>query len=109
MTGLEAGMLAGLGPEMEPLRRAAQELGLEDHVHFLGFVPDAELPGVYRNCDIFISANRELEGGDFEGFGIVFLEASASGKPVIGGASGGTAGAAPGTPVAGGGTSGNGR
>ena len=82
--------IAGNGPEKEHLLRATKELGLEDRVHFLGFVPDEELPALYRNCDIFISANRALEGGDFEGFGIVFLEASASGKPVIGGASGGT-------------------
>ncbi|HIE03839.1 MAG TPA: glycosyltransferase, partial [Candidatus Latescibacteria bacterium] len=59
-----------------------------------GFVPDEELPAHYNLCDVFVLPNRETEEsdylrGDYEGFGIVFLEAGACAKPVIGGRSGG--------------------
>ena len=46
------------------------------------------LPGLYAASDVFVMPNRE-EGVDFEGFGIVFLEAAATGRPAIGGRSGG--------------------
>jgi len=42
-------------------------------------------------CDCFCHAECEEANGDLEGFGMVFLEANATGKPVIGGRSGGTA------------------
>jgi len=51
-------------------------------------VPFDALPSYYAAADIFVHPNR-VEGEDFEGFGMVFLEAAASGKPVIGGRSGG--------------------
>jgi len=59
-------------------------------VHFAGRIRDEDLPAYYRACDVFIMPNREETHGDIEGFGIVFLEANACGKPVIGGRSGGT-------------------
>lgn len=71
------------------LHNLTRELGLEDTVRFVGPVPAAELPRYYSASDIFIMANRTLPTGDVEGFGMVFLEASASGLPVIGGRSGG--------------------
>jgi phosphatidylinositol alpha-1,6-mannosyltransferase len=52
-------------------------------------VPDQELAAYYAACDLFIMPNREIDG-DIEGFGMVFLEAGAARKPVIGGRSGGT-------------------
>ncbi|OLD20126.1 MAG: hypothetical protein AUJ01_04745 [Acidobacteria bacterium 13_1_40CM_3_65_5] len=55
---------------------------------FAGTVSDADLPAFYAACDIFLLPNR-VDDGDIEGFGIVFLEAAASGKPVIGGDNGG--------------------
>ena len=55
----------------------------------LGHVPPEDLPRWYNACDIFAMPNRELNG-DTEGFGMVFLEAAACGKPVIGGTAGGT-------------------
>src|SRR5206468_3076535 len=64
------------------------ELGLADRVHFVGEVGPDALPAYYAACDLFVMPNRS-EGADFEGFGIVFLEAAASGKPAIGGRSGG--------------------
>jgi phosphatidylinositol alpha-1,6-mannosyltransferase len=81
-------VVAGTGPEEANLRALAIELGLENHVRFLGFVPDADLPSLYRAADLFVLANREVKG-DTEGFGLVFLEANAAGLAVIGGRSGG--------------------
>ena len=56
---------------------------------FAGSVPDQELAAYYAACDVFIMPNRQI-GGDIEGFGMVYLEAGAAGKPVIGGKNGGT-------------------
>jgi phosphatidylinositol alpha-1,6-mannosyltransferase len=66
------------------------KLGLQDHVQFLGEVGDEALRRCYQQCDLFVLANRQV-GSDIEGFGMVFLEAQACGKAVLGGASGGTA------------------
>lgn len=81
--------VAGTGGKFGELRELCSQLGLDDRVRFLGYVPDTELPLLYRQCDFFILANRRLDDDDMEGFGIVFLEAAASGLPVIGGESGG--------------------
>jgi phosphatidylinositol alpha-1,6-mannosyltransferase len=51
---------------------------------------DEELIECYQQCDLFALPNRQV-GWDFEGFGIVLLEAQACGKPAIAGSSGGTA------------------
>ena len=58
-------------------------------VHFLGHVSYEDLPRWYNACDLFAMPNRDING-DSEGFGLVFLEAAASGKPVIAGKAGGT-------------------
>ena len=58
--------------------RSAQ-LGLDKHVTFLGFVPDADLPRYYQAADVFVLPTRELEG-----FGLVTAEALACGTPVLG-------------------------
>lgn len=73
----------------DELRRLALELGLGRVVRFVGPVPSADLPRYYALADLFVMANRTLPDEDVEGFGMVFLEASASGLPVIGGRSGG--------------------
>jgi phosphatidylinositol alpha-1,6-mannosyltransferase len=53
-------------------------------------VADEDLPDVYALSDVFVMPSRErLEEKDVEGFGLVFLEANACAKPVIGGRSGG--------------------
>jgi phosphatidylinositol alpha-1,6-mannosyltransferase len=53
-------------------------------------VPDEDLPDLYAISDVFVMPSREiLEENDVEGFGVVFLEANACGKPTIGGQSGG--------------------
>jgi len=74
----------------ENLRNLAKRLDLEKQVVFLGHINDDDIPKLYCACDVFIMANYELEHNrDTEGFGIVFLEANACGKPVIGGRAGG--------------------
>jgi phosphatidyl-myo-inositol dimannoside synthase len=81
-------LIAGSGEERPRLEAQAAELGVSGSVEFLGRVDAADLPDVYRRADIFVMPNRD-DGPDFEGFGIVFLEAAASGLPALGGRSGG--------------------
>jgi phosphatidylinositol alpha-1,6-mannosyltransferase len=72
--------------ELKALTRA---LHLDDVVRWVGPVSRQELPRYYALADLFVMPNRTLGDADVEGFGIVFLEASAAGVPVIGGRSGG--------------------
>ncbi len=83
--------IAGEGTEAERrrLEQLAREHGVLDRVRFLGAVPDQHMPALYSACDVFVMLNRTTPDGDVEGFGMVFLEAGACGKPVVGGASGG--------------------
>jgi phosphatidylinositol alpha-1,6-mannosyltransferase len=84
-------IIAGKGSQEKALRELAAELGVQDKVIFAGFIPEAELNLHYNLADVVVMPNFQTEGGDIEGFGMVFLEANAAGKPVIGGRSGGTA------------------
>lgn len=70
--------VAGDGPLRGRLDRLAASLGLDDHVTFLGYVPDPALPSVYASADVFVLPTTELEG-----FGLATLEALASGLPVF--------------------------
>jgi len=81
--------VAGEGWEQPYLEGLVAKLGVERSVQFLGIPNDAELVRYYQQCDLFALPNRQV-GWDFEGFGIVLLEAQACGKPVLAGASGGT-------------------
>jgi phosphatidylinositol alpha-1,6-mannosyltransferase len=83
-------VVVGDGPLRPRLEALADELGVRPRVDFAGAVPDAELRRRYRECDVFVMPSREEPSGGAEGFGIVFLEANAAGKPVVGGRSGGT-------------------
>jgi phosphatidyl-myo-inositol dimannoside synthase len=82
--------IVGDGEERGGLQDLVVSEGLGGHVQFLGEVVDEELIRCYQQCDLFVLPNRQ-EGKDIEGFGMVLLEAQACGKPVIAGASGGTA------------------
>jgi phosphatidyl-myo-inositol dimannoside synthase len=82
-------LIVGAGEELAYLQALVNETGITNSVIFIGCVADEELLGYYAACDVFIMPNREIDG-DIEGFGMVYLEASAAGKPVIGGRSGGT-------------------
>lgn len=82
--------IVGIGSNEGNLRRQIREMDLESRVRLMGKVPNEELVYLYNACKIFIMPSREiLDGGHIEGFGIVYLEANACGKPVIGGRSGG--------------------
>lgn len=76
--------VVGDGDDMRRLRRLAADEGVDDAVTFAGLLPDSELHRRLAGTDVFVLPSRR------EGFGIVFLEAMAHGRPVIGGAHGGT-------------------
>lgn len=84
-------VIAGDGRDRRRLQGRTHRLGLDDRVSFLGRVADDVLPVVYRAGDVFAMMCRERWGGlEAEGFGIVFLEAAASGVPAVAGRSGGS-------------------
>jgi phosphatidylinositol alpha-1,6-mannosyltransferase len=73
-------VLVGEGGDRPRLERLARDLQVKNHAHFLnGLTPD-QLAACYANCEVFALPSRG------EGFGMVFLEAMAYGKPVVGGA-----------------------
>jgi phosphatidylinositol alpha-1,6-mannosyltransferase len=83
-------VIVGGGPYLQALRALAQDRGVADHVTFTGGVPAADLPAHHALADVFAMPCRTRGAGmDVEGLGIVFLEASATGVPVIAGKSGG--------------------
>ena len=83
-------LIAGEGRDRQMLEVLARDCGVADHVVFAGAVPDDLLPDLYSICDLFVMPSRERrQEADVEGFGIVYLEANACGKPVIGGRAGG--------------------
>ncbi|MBI3212442.1 MAG: glycosyltransferase family 4 protein [Mycobacterium sp.] len=83
-------VIVGGGPQLERLRTLAADTGVSEHVVFTAGVPFDELPAHYAMGDVFAMPCRTRGAGlDVEGLGIVFLEASASGIPVVAGDSGG--------------------
>jgi phosphatidyl-myo-inositol dimannoside synthase len=80
--------IVGDGEERGRLEQLTAELALQNYVKFHGEVQDDDLVSLYQQCDVFAMPNRDVDG-DFEGFGIVFLEAQACGKPAVVGDSGG--------------------
>jgi phosphatidylinositol alpha-1,6-mannosyltransferase len=83
-------LLVGDGPDRGRLERLARETGVSRDVVFTGAVPAAELSAHYRAGDVFAMPCRTRRAGlDVEGLGMVYLEASASGLPVLAGDSGG--------------------
>jgi phosphatidylinositol alpha-1,6-mannosyltransferase len=85
-------VIIGQGPIEAELRALAAQLSMMDKIVFAGFVPGGELNRHYNMADLMAMPNTEV-AGNIEGFGMVFLEANAAGKPVIGGRSGGTSAA----------------
>jgi phosphatidylinositol alpha-1,6-mannosyltransferase len=83
-------LIVGGGPYRSTLEALAREEGVGQHVVFTGSVSWSDLPAHYAAGDVFAMPCRTRRGGlDVEGLGIVYLEASATGLPVIGGDSGG--------------------
>ncbi len=80
--------VVGAGEERPRLERIAQEHGVADRVQFCGEVTDARLVQYFQQCDLFALPNRTVNG-DFEGFGMVLVEAQSCGKPALSGDSGG--------------------
>jgi len=76
-------VVAGVGGDQAWLEKIADECGVRRHVHFLRGLSYAEIAACYSACEIFAMPSRG------EGFGLVYLEAMACGKPVIGGSHGG--------------------
>jgi phosphatidylinositol alpha-1,6-mannosyltransferase len=82
--------IVGDGDQRNHLQSIAEATGVANHVRFIAEVPDEHVLHCYQQCDLFVLPNRAV-GRDVEGFGMVLLEAQACGKPVLAGASGGTA------------------
>ena len=83
-------LLGSGGPYRSKLERLTRDLGVEKDVVFTGSVPWSGLPALYAAGDVYAMPCRTRAGGlDVEGLGIVYLEASATGLPVVAGDSGG--------------------
>ncbi|MEH3140157.1 MAG: glycosyltransferase family 4 protein [Mycobacterium kyogaense] len=83
-------VVVGGGPYRTSLQRLAHGFGVAEHVVFTGGVPSEELPDHHAMADVFAMPCRTRGAGlDVEGLGIVYLEASATGVPVVAGRSGG--------------------
>jgi len=78
-------VVGGEGPLTQDLKSLARDAGVADFVKFTGYIPEEELPSYYQMADLFILPTVELEG-----FGLVTVEALASGLPVLGTPVGGT-------------------
>src|SRR5512139_590579 len=82
-------VIAGIGEDADYLDGLIGEHNLHGIVHRIGAVSEADLPRWMNACDVFAMPNREING-DNEGFGMVFIEAAACGKPSLAGDAGGT-------------------
>jgi glycosyltransferase involved in cell wall biosynthesis len=78
-------IIGGDGPLKNDLLGLTNSLGLKEYIHFTGFIPEDQLPSYYQMADLFVLPTKELEG-----FGLVTVEALASGLPVLGTPIGGT-------------------
>ena len=76
--------VVGEGDDVPRLRELAIDAGVADSVHFLGRLPIEELAACYAKADVFAMPSSG------EGFGLVYLEAMAFAKPIVGTACGGT-------------------
>jgi phosphatidylinositol alpha-1,6-mannosyltransferase len=82
-------VIAGIGEDAEYLEELILEHNLRGIAHRLGAVSTEDLPRWMNACDVFAMPNRDING-DNEGFGMVFIEAAACGKPSLAGDAGGT-------------------
>src|SRR5690606_37404018 len=74
----------GLPTEAKTFIQKAQELGVDNRVHFHGRLPDDELQTLLMDMDVCVMLSTETKSGDVEGFGMALLEANALGIPAIG-------------------------
>lgn len=75
--------VAGFGPELEPMKRLAQQLGVSECISFIGPVAQKHLPDLYRRAAVFVAPFVVDRSGDQEGLGLVLVEALACGCPVV--------------------------
>lgn len=75
--------IVGFGPEEAERRLQVQSLGLDEHVRFVGPLPQSELPRLYRRATVFVAPFVPAASGDQEGLGLVLIEALGCGCPVI--------------------------
>ncbi|MEX0873462.1 MAG: glycosyltransferase family 4 protein [Actinomycetota bacterium] len=91
MRGTSA-LIVGTGPENASLQRLVRESDAADRVVFAGRISDEALPSYYAAADVFCMPCTSRYGGlDTEGFGVVYLEAQATGLPCVAGRCGGSA------------------
>jgi phosphatidyl-myo-inositol dimannoside synthase len=83
--------IVGGGPDEARLRGLAASEGVSERVHFLGRVDAATLDAEYQRCAVFVLPSRRTPDGGVEGYGLVYFEAAAWGRPVVAGRSGGEA------------------
>lgn len=81
-------VIGGRGPDLKRLEKLSRDLGVTQHVLFAGYISDDALPAYYNLCDVFTMPAHH-QPPDVEGFGLVFLEAGATGKACIGSTAGG--------------------
>jgi phosphatidylinositol alpha-1,6-mannosyltransferase len=82
-------LIVGNGPQRGALEKLISHHRVQHAVTLTGPVPDDDVLAAYRSGEFFMMPNRTLPDGDTEGFGLVFLEANACGRAVIGGRAGG--------------------
>lgn len=75
--------VVGRGPEEMPARNLARELGLDGKIHFVGAMPQSDLPALYRRAAVMVAPFVRARSGDQEGLGLVVAEALGCGCPVI--------------------------
>lgn len=83
-------IIGGRGEYENKLNEMVRKKKLENYVHLVGYLTDKQKAALYNKADLFIMPNYMLDNGDYEGFGIVFLEAASYGIPCIAGNIGGS-------------------
>jgi phosphatidylinositol alpha-1,6-mannosyltransferase len=83
-------LIVGEGEDRQRLEARARDLGVADRVIFTGALPDAGIAEAYATSTVYLGLSRLDDAVNVEGFGLSFIEAGASGIPVVAGDSGGT-------------------
>jgi phosphatidylinositol alpha-1,6-mannosyltransferase len=76
-------LIVGLPTKQGDYQALAHELKVDEHVHFLGRIPQEDIVGYLNASDIFVMTSRHTSSGDFEGYGIAVIEAALCGKPAV--------------------------